>query len=104
MRIIIKIKDFEKGRKYERKVNEIRNRLFVGWGAVIFSFISLIGIFLTKTLPFWIFPGLFLIGIGNLWVGYKDKKGLNMKGTIRDVIFLVIILILVVLGIYILLR
>jgi len=69
--------EFEKGREYERQISDRRSYLFTGWVITIFSFVSLIGIFLTKTLPWWIFPILFLIGIGNIWVVYSKEKKLR---------------------------
>ena len=72
-----KNKDFEKGREYERKHEAISKNLFMGWALIVFSFIGLIGVYWTETLPLWICIVLFFIGIGNLWMGYDDKKRLK---------------------------
>ena len=65
--------EFEAGMEYERNRSERFQKLFLGYSCIIFSFISLFGVFLTKTLPTWFPFFLLIIGFGSLWVGYNIK-------------------------------
>lgn len=70
-------KYFELGGDYRELKSRSFRSIFVGYGCVIFSFVVLLFAVYSFSEKLTTFAILLFVGLGFLWIGYGDKKGLK---------------------------